>query len=56
MSKRTLCTVLGLWVAIVPFFGLPGDWKNWITTATGLIIALISYIHVKKHIHPDPTV
>ncbi len=21
MSKRTLCTILGLWVAIVPFFG-----------------------------------
>ncbi|MES3005360.1 MAG: hypothetical protein V4664_00215 [Patescibacteria group bacterium] len=55
MSKRTLCSILGLWVAIVPFFGLPGDWKRWIITVSGLVIALISYIHAKKNVIQDPT-
>ena len=44
MSKRIWVIILGLWIAIVPFFGLPGTWKNWIITASGLLVALIVFI------------
>ena len=55
MSKRIWVIVLGLWIAIVPFFGLPGTWKNWIVTGSGLLVALIVFIPKTNEQKDPPT-
>ncbi len=57
MKKRTLIIILGLWVAIVPFLGLPGVWKNNIFKASGVVIALVAATRKRapKIISDDPS-
>jgi len=50
MSKRQLLCLLGVWVIIFLFLGLPYPWHEVIAVISGLIIILISYNlpHEKK--------
>ena len=48
MKKRTIISILGLWVALVPLLGLPGAWKNYILIVSGLVISAIAFIKKKK--------
>ncbi len=43
MSKRQWLTVLGAWVMIFLFLGVPSAWHKIIALATGLIVIAIAY-------------
>jgi ABC-type nickel/cobalt efflux system permease component RcnA len=42
MSKHTLITLLGFFVALVPFLGFPASWKTFLIVASGLVIAFLA--------------
>jgi hypothetical protein len=44
MKKETLLIVLGVLVVLVPFFGIPGDWKKYTLIALGSIVVLIGVL------------
>ncbi len=50
MSKRQLLCILGVWVMIFLFIGLPSLWRQVLGVASGLLIVVISYNlpHEKK--------
>lgn len=48
MKKRTIIVILGLWVALLPFLGLPGSWKKVILIVTGLAISIVASTRKKK--------
>lgn len=35
---------MGIWIAILPYFGIPHFWKNILMTLSGLILVYISYL------------
>lgn len=41
---------MGAWIAVLPFLGVPGIWKAYFTTATGVLLFLyaVSPIILKK--------
>lgn len=43
MSKRQLLCLLGVWVAVFLFLGLPSSWHLAIAVITGLLIVIIAY-------------
>lgn len=43
MSKRQLLCLMGVWVTIFLFLGVPSLWHKIISVASGLIIIFISY-------------
>jgi hypothetical protein len=43
MSKRQLLCLLGVWVAIFLFLGLPSMWHRILAVITGLVIVCVSY-------------
>lgn len=43
MSKRQLLCVLGVWVAVFLFLGLPSQWHKVLAVITGLLIVTVSY-------------
>ena len=44
MSKETGVIVLGMWVFLVPFLGVPGSWKTVLLVLSGLGIAVIGFL------------
>ena len=56
---RKLITTLGVFVAVLPFLGLPGSWKTPIYFILGGAIASASYyagVHKKKHVPGKPLI
>ncbi len=47
MSKKTICIILGIWIAVLPFLGLPVVTKGWLITISGLAVAIIAYLNAK---------
>ncbi len=43
MSKRQMLCVLGVWVMVFLFLGVPSSWHEIIAAITGIIIIAISY-------------
>lgn len=43
MSKRQILCLLGVWVILFLFLGVPSLWHKIIAVFTGLIIILVSY-------------
>lgn len=43
MSKRQLLCLLGAWVMLFLFLGLPSSWLKVIAVVSGLVIIFISY-------------
>jgi len=44
MSKEMTVIVLGLWVAIVPYLGVPGTWRTAILLISGIGIAVVGFL------------
>lgn len=44
MSKEMSVIVLGIVVVVVPFLGIPGDWKTPLFVLAGLGVALIGFL------------
>ncbi|NDB58409.1 hypothetical protein EB001_08180 [bacterium] len=57
MSKRQILCILGFWVMIFLFLGVPSLWHKIIAGVSGLVIILISYNlpHEKKQNINDST-
>lgn len=36
--------VLGIWTLVVPYLGIPSDWKSVIVILTGILIAFIGFL------------
>lgn len=43
MSKRQILGVIGVWVIILPFLGLPSSWKSILLVLTGIGICSLAY-------------
>ena len=44
MSKEMTLIVLGLWIVVVPYLGVPGSWRTAILILSGLAIALVGFL------------
>ena len=44
MRKARILLILGTWVAVLPYLGLPYSWKNILFTITGLGLIYFSYV------------
>ncbi len=53
MGKKLWLLVLGLGVAVVPFLGLPGSWKSFLTVALGLAVAILAFLDRQEEIRRD---
>lgn len=42
MNKNHFYTSFGIWLAILPFFGIPGAWKEVLIFASGVFLILVS--------------
>ncbi len=43
MSKRQVLSILGVWVMVLVFLGIPSFWIKTLYVITGLIIIAVSY-------------
>lgn len=43
MSKETGVIVIGLWVFILPFLGIPSSWRTALLALTGIGLALLGF-------------
>lgn len=41
MHKNNFYIFFGLWIALLPFTGIPGVWRNGLISASGLFIVLV---------------
>lgn len=48
MKKRTLIAVLGLWIALLPFLGLPATWKSRLVIISGLVVTVLAVSRKKS--------
>lgn len=48
MRRARILLTLGIWVAILPYLGFPGSWKDVFFIVTGLILIYISYALYKE--------
>lgn len=44
MSKETGIIVLGVWVVIVPYLGVPGSWRTVLLVLSGAGIAVLGFL------------
>lgn len=44
MSKEMTVIVLGLWVVVVPYLGIPGEWRTALLVLSGLGIAVVGFL------------
>ena len=44
MSKETGVILIGIWVFILPFLGIPGSWRATLLTITGIGLVLLGFI------------
>lgn len=44
MSKETGVIVLGIWVFILPFLGIPGSWRTVLLALTGVGLAVLGFL------------
>jgi hypothetical protein len=43
MRKGTLVFLLGMILVVVPYLGVPSDWKVWATVIVGILLIIIGY-------------
>lgn len=41
MHKNNFYISFGIWIAILPFLGIPGFWRNTLVTLSGIFLALV---------------
>jgi hypothetical protein len=44
MSKNKIILILGIFIAILPFLGLPSSWIYFLVFVSGVAVAVISYL------------
>jgi asparagine N-glycosylation enzyme membrane subunit Stt3 len=44
MSKEVLIILLGLLIALMPYLGFPGSWKNVLSIVIGIAIAGLGFV------------
>lgn len=49
MSKGRLLLIVGVWVAILPYLGIPHFWKSVLFSISGLGIAVWGYFLYKEN-------
>lgn len=50
MRRQWIQVLLGFWIAVVPFLGFPGAWKNFFIVISALAVAGLSLAFIfKKH-------
>ena len=57
MHKNNFYISFGIWIAILPFLGIPGTWKNILVTLSGIFLALVfsgPMILKKLQVKPKP--
>jgi hypothetical protein len=41
MRKNSFYISFGIWIAIIPFFGIPGSWKDVLVSLSGIFLILV---------------
>ena len=49
MRKARILLFLGIWLIILPYLGFPYSWKEILTTLTGFIVLLLSYLFYREY-------
>lgn len=44
MSKETLVFFVGIVLTLVPFLGIPEDWKKYTIVVVGILLILVGYL------------
>lgn len=44
MSKETLVFILGIVVLLIPFMGVPSDYKTWVLVVAGGLLMSVGYV------------
>jgi hypothetical protein len=44
MSKETTVIVLGLWIIVLPYLGIPGGWRTTLIVLTGIALMGLGFI------------
>ncbi len=44
MSKEMMVIALGIWVAVVPYLGVPSAWRTALLVLSGLGIAVVGFL------------
>ncbi len=44
MRKEMLIILLGIWVAVMPYIGIPASWRTIGTVAAGVLIILVGLL------------
>ena len=48
MQRVKVLFLLGLWIAVLPYFGIPFFWKNILFTISGLFLTIIAYLMYRE--------
>lgn len=43
MSKEAIVFFLGFFLVILPYLGVPSDWKQWGTVGAGVVLIVVGY-------------
>ena len=43
MTKETLVFIFGIFLVVIPFLGVPEEWRYWGVTALGALLIFIGY-------------
>ena len=49
MRKARILLILGVWVAVLPYFGFPYSWKDILFTISGLGLVYFSYVLYREY-------
>ena len=57
MHKNNFYISFGIWLLILPFFGIPSSWKNLLVSFSGLfLIAIFVGPAILKKLQPKPKI
>ncbi len=48
MRKERTLLIIGLWVALLPYFGFPDTWRKILFIISGIAIVYLSYLFYKE--------
>lgn len=48
LTKNRILLALGIWIAIIPFLGFPSSYKSFFIIASGVVVALLSFLHARE--------
>jgi hypothetical protein len=44
MSKEMSVILLGAWLIIVPYLGIPSPWKTFLVLVTGIVLMVVGFL------------